>query len=136
MSEWSDKESIQEVQSVNGDEDLRMKRNFPPHYGTDDVGTGRSGSGPPQDSPGAAAIIGTGGSGVPKVRNNADATIDTGWSGIPPDEDIRRAQPFSFELPLWLSEETQLQHHTTNQDDESKKTAAAGQDGEHDEVIS
>jgi hypothetical protein len=55
---------------------------------------------------------------------------------MPIDEVIRRAQPFSFELPLWLSEETPRQRHTNNQDEESNKTAAAGQDGEEDEVLS
>jgi hypothetical protein len=70
MSDSSDKESIQEEHSVNGDEDLRAER----------------------DSHKAAAAIGTGGSGVPQYSNNADAAIGTGRSGMPPDGAIQRAQ--------------------------------------------
>jgi hypothetical protein len=66
MSESSDKESIQEEQSVNGDEDLCAERELPPHSRTDDVSTGWSGTRTPQDRNDAAANIGTGGSGTPR----------------------------------------------------------------------
>jgi hypothetical protein len=57
---------------------------------------------------------GTGGSGVPRDSNvAATAAIDTGGSEMPPDEAIQRAQPFLFDLPMFMSEETHLQHDTT-----------------------
>jgi hypothetical protein len=100
MSDVSDKESIQE--------DLRAER-----HGYH-----------------ISVIIGNGGSGVSQDRNNFVAvTIGTRGSGMPQGEDIQRAQPFSFELPMFMSEETHWQHNTTNQDEDSKLYALAFQDG-------
>jgi hypothetical protein len=89
--ESSDKESIVEEQSVNGDEELRAERDSPP-------------------------VTGYGGG--PLLLDSIDAAVGIGGSGMPPYGAIQRVLSFSFNLPLFVSEKTRRQQDTTHQDEE------------------
>jgi hypothetical protein len=77
----------------------------------------------------------TGPVGGPLLLDSNAASVDTGGSGMPPVEDIQSLPPFSFKLPLFMSEETRHQQDTTDQYEDGGKTAAAGHVGEYKEVL-
>jgi hypothetical protein len=66
----------------------------------------------------------------------------TGGSVFPPDDVIRRAHPFPFDIPLYMSAETRRQHETmnqnetTNHDDERKMPAIPVREEEDTEALS
>jgi hypothetical protein len=68
--------------------------------------------------------------------------VATGGSVFPPDDVIRRAHPFPFDLTLYMSADTRRQHETTNQnkttnhDDERKLPAIHVHEEEYDKTLS
>jgi hypothetical protein len=68
--------------------------------------------------------------------------VANGGNVFPPDDVIRRAHPFPFDLPLYMSAETGRQHktmnqnETTNHDDERKMPAIPVHKEEDDEALS